>query len=116
MKARSRQVSTPSPGEVFVAPCSKHWTKIQWAISRTSASVKTVFTQRPGSPSAELESGGLRVPGVVAAHTCPSCSSNEIARIPRQRAMDYVRRFLGWRLYHCRECRARFYDWPTWRQ
>ena len=94
----------------------KHWAKIQWATSRTPASVKTVFTQPPEGPSAELEPGRLRVPDVVAAHTCPSCSSNEIARIPRQRTMDYVKHLLGWQLYHCRECRARFYDRPTWRQ
>jgi len=49
-------------------------------------------------------------------HICPKCSSDDIERVPRQRTLDHMTRFLGWRVYHCRDCGARFYDRPAQRK
>jgi hypothetical protein len=48
-----------------------------------------------------------------AAHICPICGSEEIDRVPRDGPVDRFVRFCGWRVYECRECRCRFYDWPS---
>jgi len=47
---------------------------------------------------------------VTAAHICPTCSSDDIERVPRARVMDRMRRVFGWRVYRCRDCGSRFYD------
>jgi YgiT-type zinc finger domain-containing protein len=47
------------------------------------------------------------------AHICPSCFSEDVARIPRDRVHDRkatLLRWLGWRMYRCSECGERFYD------
>jgi hypothetical protein len=48
-----------------------------------------------------------------AAHICPICGSDEIARVPRDGAVDRVVSLCVWRVYECCECRCRFYDWPS---
>jgi len=47
------------------------------------------------------------------AHICPMCDSDEIVRVPRDGAVDRVVSLCVWRVYECRECRCRFYDWPS---
>jgi hypothetical protein len=34
-------------------------------------------------------------------------------RVPRKTTLDYLARLLGWRVYRCATCQARFYDRPT---
>jgi hypothetical protein len=47
------------------------------------------------------------------AHICPICGSDEIARVPRDGAVDRVVSLCVWRVYECCECHCRFYDWPS---
>jgi uncharacterized Zn finger protein len=52
----------------------------------------------------------------TADHTCPTCTSDDVERVHRERAIDHVARAIGWRVYRCCECGNRFYDRPARRQ
>jgi rubrerythrin len=45
-------------------------------------------------------------------HICPACFSNKIERVRRRGVRDKLKGALGWRVYRCRQCGARFYDRP----
>jgi len=49
-------------------------------------------------------------------HICPQCFSDDIERVPRQHAVDHMKGLFGWRVYHCRDCGARFHDRPAERK
>jgi hypothetical protein len=34
-------------------------------------------------------------------------------RVPRTTTLDYLARFIGWRVYRCTTCERRFYDRPA---
>ena len=46
----------------------------------------------------------------VSQHMCPACLSDYIERTPRHGVLDHLARFVRWRVYRCRDCKARFYD------
>lgn len=47
---------------------------------------------------------------LAAEHTCPICLSHHVERTRRHGVPDHLARLLRWRVYACRDCRARFYD------
>ena len=63
---------------------------------------------RSGTRVAVAGSGMAPVP----AHTCPQCTSDDVKRVRRDRALDRLVSLLGWRAYGCRACGRRFYDRP----
>ena len=52
----------------------------------------------------------------TAHHECPKCSARAIVRVPRRMVLDHMARLLGWRVYRCLECGARFYDRSLYRK
>jgi predicted Zn-ribbon and HTH transcriptional regulator len=53
------------------------------------------------------------MPEALPDHICPKCFSDDIERVPRQHTADHMKGLFGWRVYHCRDCGARFHDRPV---
>jgi predicted Zn-ribbon and HTH transcriptional regulator len=43
-------------------------------------------------------------------HSCPECSSGNVDRVRVEQVVGRLRTLLGWRVYRCRDCGARFED------
>jgi uncharacterized Zn finger protein len=52
----------------------------------------------------------------IPAHSCPQCESDDVERVRRDRILDRLASFLGWRVYRCITCGTRFYDRPVRRR